>query len=670
MQDFKQLYQAIVLKYATRLIMVGGVALLCASCSINARIKKADQKYEIGEYHAAGEMYRSLYSRVPAKERQLRARVAFRQGECYRKLNHQRTVAAYQNAIRNQYRDSIVYLRHAQALHQTGKYSDAVKSYDLYLKAYPNHTVALGGKYACLQMDQWRKSPTRYQVKIANDLNHKRSNNFAPSFIGLSADAIAFTSNRTQGRKIKKNNPITGTPLHKLYTTRKNAAGKWETVELIENIDTEFDQGVSTFTADGKTIYYSLAESTKNSDKGAQIFTSTRAGGTWSNPTSITLFNDSTITVAHPSISADGEHLYFVSDAPGGMGGNDIWRARLINGVWSEIENLGSQINTSEDELFPTIRANGELYFASNGHPGYGGLDLFKAVPAEDKGWLLFNMGSPFNTNSDDFGITFAGNSESGFFSSNRNERRGFDMIYSFELPELLYQVMGFVTDHQNQALDNAQVRIVGNDGTNAKVKVRKDGSFRFKINPNTEYALLATSRGYLNQKQQLSTQGVTNSKEFKLSFSLMPISQPVTIDNIFYEFGKWDLTPESEAGLQILVGLLTDNPNITMELSAHTDHVGNASANQQLSEKRAQSVVNYLIAKGIDAERLTPVGYGKERPVIVSEELAKKHNFLPLEQELTESFIGTLLPDQQEIAKQINRRTEFRVLRTTYKLY
>jgi peptidoglycan-associated lipoprotein len=279
-------------------------------------------------------------------------------------------------------------------------------------------------------------------------------------------------------------------------------------------------------------------------------------------------------------------------------------------------------------------------------------------------------MGAPVNSKADDFGMTFAGESESGYFSSNRNEMRGYDALWSFHLPELIYLVEGKVFDDQGQTISDATIRIVGSNGMNARIQTKKDGTFRIKLEKDVDYVMLATARGFLNQKNELSTQGLTDSKTFNVNFKLSSISKPVKIENIFYEFGKWDLTPASEKSLQELVKLLKDNPNITIELSSHTDYIGDNAFNKNLSEKRAQSVVNYLIKAGIDKERLTAVGYGEEKPIVVDESLAQKYPFLKVGETLTESYILTLTPEQQEIANQINRRTEFRVLKTTYNLY
>ncbi len=671
---------------------------LLSGCGVQARIKKADKKFAIGEYYEAGDMYRSAYRKVKAKDKPLRAYVAFQQAESYRYINNPKAINAYKSAIRNKYSDSIVYLRYAQALHYQGKYKEAQKNYEIYLEAHPDDYVALGGNFACQKIAEWKKEATRYKVAAVKEFNARRTNNFAPAFIGEDADALMFTSNRTTtSKKNTQNSSITGVPVNALYSTRKNAAGKWEEIEKAEGLTSEggegeessseegeegvsmeagkggaADYGVCCFTADGKTMYFTYAKPIKGSDQGAKIYVSNRASGTWGEPQEVKLFEDSTITCGHPSLSANGDTLYFVSDAPDGFGGKDIYFAEANGSEWTSVTNMGPTINTAGDEMYPTIRANGTLYFASNGHPGYGGLDIFKAEP-QDSTWLLYNMGTPFNSEGDDFGITFAGATENGFFSSNRkvgSSRNQYDMIYSFTLPEMVFLVEGKVVDTKGEQLADATLRLVGTDGTNAKMQVRRDGTYKIKLNKDVSYVMLATARGYLNQKQQLNTLELKDSKTYTQDFTLASIFTPVPMDDVFYEFGKWEVTEASAAELNELIKLLQDNPNITIELSAHTDRVGNAEANKILSEKRAQSVVDYLIAHGIEKERLTPVGYGKEKPVVADKALHEKHKFIPIDQVLDEAFIDTLTPEQQEICNQINRRTEFKVLKTTYKLY
>ena len=666
------------------------VLISMVSCSINARVKKADRKYAIGEYYEAGEMYRQLYRRIPTKEHSLRAHVAFQQAESHRILNNTRAASAYKNAIKYRYADSIVYLHYAQVLQYQGKYKDAIKQYDIYLESHPADYVAQAGKYGCMQVEQWKKQPSRYKVALAKEFNEKRTSSFAPAFISEDGDALVFTSNRqeksTNSKKKKvRTSPVTGAATCNLYFTRQNAAGEWEDVMLCEGLyqaseeeseeeggsakTSSVELGVCCFSPDGKTMYFTYSCPQNGQDLGAKIYTSTRASGEWGEGQELKLFSDSSITVGHPSLNAYGDTLYFVSDAPGGYGGKDIYMAILDGSEWTDIQNLGPQINTADDEMYPHFRADGRLYFASKGHPGYGGLDLFYAV-RRDTVWDLFNMGAPFNSVNDDFGITFAGVTEKGFFSSNRGQKRGYDQIYSFYLPEMEFIVEGKVVDNTGEHLSDANIRLVGDDGTNVKAQIRRDGTYRLKLNKDTRYVMLATSRGYLNQKQELATTGLNDSYTYEQDFVLAPVSKPVKMGNIFFQFGSWELTADSEEGMQALVKLLNDNPNITIEMAAHTDMVGNNAANQELSLKRAQTIVNYLIKHGIDKERLTPVGYGEEQPVVVDEELHKQYTFLPKEQVLDEAFISTLTADKQEICNSLNRRTEFRVLKTTYNLY
>ena len=658
-----------------------------SSCGVNARIRKADRKYAIGEYYEASEMYRQVYRRIPSKDRALRASVAFKQAESQRILNNSRAAAAYKNAIKYHYPDSIMYLHYAQVLQYQGKYKEAIKQYDIYLEAHPQDYVAMAGKYGCTQAETWKKQASRYKIALAKEFNEKRTSNFAPAFLTEDGDALVFTSNRqersTDKKKKIRTSPVTGVATFNLYSTRKNAAGEWEDIMLCEGLYQEPESqedgeqnktgtaelGVCCFSPDGKTMYFTYSCPVNGQDLGAKIYTSTRASGEWGEGQELRLFADSSITVGHPALNAHGDTLYFVSDAPGGYGGKDIYMAILDGSNWGEIQNLGPQINTADDELFPHYRADGRLYFSSKGHPGVGGLDIFYAV-RRDSVWDLFNMGAPFNSSNDDFGITFAGTSENGFFSSNRGQKRGYDQIYSFTLPAMEFIVEGTILDTKGEAIADATIRLVGDDGTNVKAQVRRDGTYRLKLNKDTRYAMLATARGYLNAQQQMSTQGLNDSHTYKYNFTLPLISKPVKMTNIFYEFGKWTLTSNSEQGLKELVKLLNDNPNITIELAAHTDMVGNNDANKQLSLRRAQSVVDYLIQHGIKADRLTPVGYGEEKPVVVDEELHKQYTFLPKEQLLDEAFISTLPADKQEICHSLNRRTEFRVLKTTYNLY
>ncbi len=669
--------------------------LTLSSCSVQQRVKRADKKFAIGEYYIAGDIYKQCYSRLNTKkDRELKGYVAFKQGECYRILNNSRAANCYQSALRCKYQlqDSIVYLNAGMVLQYQGKYKDAAKHYDLYLQAHPDNYVAQAGKYACNKIEEWKREGSRYKSSEAKEFNQRRTGNFAPMFIGNQTDALMFTSNRQEKqkgtKKLQRPSNVTGQQLFQLYQTRKNAAGEWGEITLAEGLygSPESEQsdstkqsgnaeiGVCSFTQDGRTMYFTYSKPINGKDLGAKIYRSERASGEWSEPQEVKLFADSSITVGHPALNATADTLYFVSDAPGGEGGKDIWMAELDGSEWVNVHPLGKGINTAADEMFPYVHADGSLFFASNGHPGYGGLDIFKAFPDTTRTdttiWVLYNMGPTFNGAGDDFGITFAGNSQDGFFSSNKGDKKGFDKIYRFWLPEMEFIAEGTVNDELGNPISDAKLRLVGSDGTISKVNARRDGTYKIKLKKDVKYVMLATARGFLNAKQQWNTFDLKDSKTYTMDFALSPISRPVKMENIFYEFGRWELTKASEAELDRLVKLLNDNPNITIELSAHTDLKGSDELNNELSQKRAQSCCDYLMAHGIEKERLTPVGYGESKPVIADKNLNKQYPWIPVEQTLDEAFIMSLPADKQEICNQINRRTEFKVVKTTYNLY
>lgn len=645
------------------------------SCGIEARLRKANKHYALGEYYTAGNLYKSVYSRLPYQKKEKKGEVAFKQAECYRKISYYRAEAAYQNAIRYKYSNDTVYLRLAQVQMRNGKYADANKNFTVFLQTHPESKLAASGLESSKYAQELKANPTRYVVKLSKEFNLSRSSNFSPAFYDKNADALYFTSNRKFDKKniVRKNNGVSGQPNNHIFSSKKDSKGKWEKVELAPGeINTLNDEGVASFTSDGRSMFLTRSNTVEDAGNGTVIMESNRAGGTWGAPLVVKLFNDSTISVAHPAISPDGEILYFVSDAPGGYGENDIWKATKIGEVWGAIENLGPDINTEGNEMFPTVRADGTLYFSSDGKPGMGGLDIFKATQDLQQKWNVENVGAPINSFNDDFGISFAGSTNDGFFSSNREDYKGYDRIWSFELPELEYIVSGKITDKQGAMVPEGRVKIIGSDGENVKIQAKGDGTYRFKMKAGVEYAMMASAKGYLNQKNQINTLNVSDRKSeiFNIDFQLSPISKPVQMNNLFYEFGKWTLTPESEKGLQPLVKLLNDNPNITIELSSHTDYKGNNAENKSLSEKRAQTVVDYLIKAGISKDRLTAVGYGEEQPFTIDEATAKKYPFLKSGTVLSEEIINALTPEQQEIANQINRRTEFKVVKTTYNLY
>ncbi|MDR2841342.1 MAG: OmpA family protein [Paludibacter sp.] len=660
------------LKKLTTLLLIFSAIILFNSCGLKARIAKADKEYAIGEYYSASEKYKRIYSRIPRSNKTLRARIAFNNAECQRITSVTNAEMAYANAIRFQYPDSIVYFRYAQALQRNGKYREAANNYAIYLTHDSTNLVAQNALNLTVKLDSIKLQTTDYKIAKAAFLNDRKSQSFSPIFQSMDGNVLFFTSNRVINRKaVMQNSPVTGMLNNRLYSIRKDASGKWEKPErLSEDAKSlDFDDGVCTFSPDGSTMYFTRGFKDDSEDSGAAIMAMSRAGGAWSEPKRLDVFADSTITVAHPALTADGSKIYFVSDAPGGYGGKDIWRATLEGTKCTAIENLGNKINSAGDEMFPYIHSNGKLYFSSTGLVGFGGLDIFVASENKDNTWTVENLGLPINSSGDDFGITFEGNATKGYFSSNRGEKRSYDAIYSFEKPVFDYYIQGTVIDDISEPVADAVVRLVSENGTNIRLQTKKDGTYKLKIDKNLNCVMMASARGFLNQGFKISTLTKDNGKAFIQDFRLPALYRSIRVDNVFYEFGKWDLTPESETGLKEMLKILSDNPNITIELSAHTDYVGNNQANKTLSERRAKSVVDYLIAAGIDAARLSAAGYGEEKPVTVTAEMAQQHSFLKENDVLTEEFILTLSPPQQEIANQINRRTEFKVTKVNFKM-
>lgn len=653
-------------------LWTGAVALslLASSCGADKFVKKGDQHLAIGEYFEAAAQYRKAYMHTPIKEREKRGERAFKAAECYRKINYTaRAIGSYMNAVRYHYPDSTTYLYLAQMQQKNGDYKKATENYKLYLEKDPDHVLAQNGLEGCIMAPRWKEIPTDYSVKKEPVLNGRRTD-FSPVLYGDEWEQMYITTTRPQ-TKGDELSGITGIKNSDLFLVEKDEKGKWmQPKEFESEVNTPFDEGACCFSPDGKTMYFTRCTSDPEYPRYAQIFTASRSDASWGDPKPLEITKDTLSSYAHPAVSPDGNWLYFVSDMPGGLGGLDIWRIRMTNDGLGGVENLGEPINSPGDEMFPTFRPNGDLYFSSNGHPGMGGLDLFCAKQDSTGKWNVENLKYPMNSAGDDFGMTFEGLHNRGFFSTNRNDARGWDHIMSFEKPDVILSVKGWVYEKDGYELPDGIVYMVGNDGTNLKLSVRSDGSFVQEIKPHVKYIFLGTCNGFLNHKEELQVDTSHTSKEYVLQFALASITAPVLVENVFYEFDRADLTPESTESLDRLVKLLEENPNVTIELSSHCDYRGNDQYNMGLSQRRAESVVRYLIEHGIAQDRLSPVGYGESKPKVIKKKLTEKYPFLHENDTLTESFILKLPEDQQEICNALNRRTEFKVLRTTYGLF
>ena len=647
------------------------VSLLCG-CGADSAMKKGDKFYALGEYYDASAQYKKAYSATPAKDRATRGKRALKLADCYQRIGYaQRAIAAYNNAIRYKQTDSLTHLRLAQQLMKTGSYKAAAKEFQAVLDSFPENRLAQTGLQSARMAPQWKEEGSQYSVKRENFFNSRRAD-YSPMLAGDEYDQLYFTSTRNdaQGDELSG---ITGTKNGDIFVSTKDENGKWTKPQDIDTeLNSDFDEGVCSFTPDSRTMYLTQCKTDPSYPRYATICTSSRTDATWGKSTPLVITKDTLSSYAHPAVSPDGEWLYFVSDMPGGMGGMDIWRARIMKSGLGGVENLGAPINTEGDEMFPTFRPNGDLYFSSDGHPGMGGLDIFIAKPDSTAGtWKIEHPGYPLNSQGDDFGMTFEGLHNRGYFSSNRGDGKGWDHIYSFVNPEIVQTVKGWVYEQEGYELPQGLVYMVGNDGTNLRLSVKGDGSFTQEIKPGVDYVFLGTCKGFLNHKEQLRVEPVTESKEYVLQFPLASITAPVLIDNIFYDFDKATLRPESTQALDELIKLLNENPNVTIELSAHCDYRGPEAYNKLLSQRRAESVVTYLIAHGIAKDRLSPVGYGKDKPKTIRKKLTEKYTFLKEGDVLTGDFIKKLKkPEEQEICNQLNRRTEFIVLRTTYGMF
>ncbi len=641
--------------------------LLGTSCG-GAKLSTANEQLERGEYFDASKTYRKVYNKLTKREeRPLRGEVAFKMAECHRKLNQfPRAAAAYQNAARYGYADSTLYLYLGQMQAADGKYAAAVKAYETYLEWKPEDVLAknsLAGAQYALE----KKGKTRYVVRSAKLFNSRRAD-YSPMFLDKSMEQIYFTTTNEKVMGSRKSE-VTGMKKGDIWFASKDESGAWKKPEPVEGeLNTELDEGTPAFTPDGQTMYLSRARREPNARTGVEIFTSQRSDAQWSAPVKYEITADTLSSYGHPAVSPDGQWLYFSSDMPGGHGGTDLWRVNLQERSGS-LENLGEWINTPGDEMFPYVRTDSVLYFASTGHPGYGGLDIFRAEQTKSGGWTVTNMGTPVNSASDDFGITF-GTGESGYFSSNRGDSRGYDHIFSFELPELKITISGWVLDKDEEPVPNAVIRIVGNDGSNQKQVARNDGSFSFPLDRGISYVMLAGAKGYLNAKQEFTSDIAEEDAEYGVDFILASITKPVVLENIFYDFDKATLRPESQTALDELAQVLRDNPNVTIEMASHTDRIGSEEYNIDLSSRRAKSVIDYLISVGISEDRLQSHGYGKTKPKTITKKLARLYPQFKEGDTLTVDYVEALSPEDQEAADQINRRTEFQVLSIDYQMF
>jgi peptidoglycan-associated lipoprotein len=654
-----------------RLLLFILFVVIIASPDMEAQKRKAERAYSsfaAGEYFDAVDQFKNAYSKTKKADKSSRSELVFMIAECYRMINDPKDAETwYKLAVKSSSSKPDAQFWLAESMKKNGKHQQAIDEFKKYKQVAPSDARADQEIRACELSLEWLKNPEAYKVDELKDLNSKESD-FSPAFGRDDFGIIYFTSSR-DGSKGNKTHGATGQNYTDIFESRVDKKSKWSTPVPVEAINSDAEEGTPSFSSGYKEMYFTRCEAGKREKKGCVIMYSKKTGDKWSEPKNIGILSDSLIA-AHPALSPDGLTLYFVSDIKGGFGKKDIWKVTRTKGGdgWSTPVNLGPDINTPGDELFPYVREDGTLYFSSDGLIGMGGLDIFKAKLQPDESWIVQNMKSPVNSFADDFGIAFENENERGIFSSTR-KGKGNDDLYSFELPPLKFNVTGLVKDEKTGiAISSSKVDLIASDGNSLQAETGTGGDFKFVLKPDVDYIMVASKKGYLKGKEKETTKGQEKSREFMVTILLTPIDKPIELPNILYDFGKWDLRPESMVSLDRLVETLVENSNVTIELMSHTDSRDTEEYNQNLSQKRAQVVVQYLIDKGIEPDRLMPKGYGESTPKVVDATIVALNPFLKAGTLLTEQYINTLANDEQkEIAHQINRRTEFKVLRTDY---
>jgi peptidoglycan-associated lipoprotein len=641
----------------------------------NRRVERADKAFELKQYNEAIELYQRAYRRVRRRDRAEAARLIYRVALSYKYTNNHRAAEAWFNrAVRSNYPDPLAVLYLADAQMQNAKYEDALETYQKYIELQPDDWRGHKGMASVETAQYLIENPEDYEVEAIRLFN-SRQDDYTPAFGDHQANILIFASSRDDA--IGDDEDLwTGNQHTSFFVSYLDRAENWSRPVLLDEgpINTEYNEGAPSVNASATEMYFTRCVRGADSDLGCRIFKATREGANWTNPQEVKLTEDSLVTVGHPAISPDDLTLYFVSNMEGNIGEMDIWMAQRETpaGEFGQLQNLGELINTPGNEMFPYVREDGTLYFASDGHPGLGGLDIFMTTPTPD-GWTEpENVKPPINSSADDFGIVFKPGQESGFFSSNRGRAAVYD-IHSFHLPPVEFMISGVVTDDStNVVVPNAIVQLVGTDGSLKQVETDQDGKYEFDpsmLRENVNYEILVNKSGYFSARAQENTIGYERSQHFIIDLAIAPIPQTaIELPEILYDFDSWVLKPEFQDSLNGLVQTMFDNPNIVVELASHTDSRGTHEYNDTLSQRRAQAVVDFLVEQGIARERLEAMGYGKRQPRVVERDIERDGFFFEEGTELTEEFINSLPGDEhQEAAHQMNRRTEFRVLSEDY---
>ncbi len=671
--------ESITMNTTIRLIVIAATLLFtvwpAGLIAQDRRLERAEKAFELRQYHEAIDLYQRAYNRVRRNDRAEATRLIFQIALCHRYTNNHRMAEAWFNrAVRANYPDPVAVLYLADAMMTNEKFDQALENYQRFAELAPDDWRGPHGIASVELARELMENPTPYQVEAVRLFNSRRDD-FTPAFADHRASSLIFASSRDDALG-RNSDPWTGNQHTSFFITYQDRAGDWDRPSLLDEgpINTEYNEGAPSINAQATEMFFTRCLRSEDTDMGCRIFRAQREGANWGSPREVRLTTDSLVTLGHPAISPDGMELYFVTNMPGSLGERDIWVARrpTPNGEFTNPEHLGKPVNTPGNEMFPFVREDGTLFFASDGHPGLGGLDIFVSSPSPD-GWSQpENLGVPINSPADDFGIVFRPGREEGFLSSNRGRTGAYD-IYSFGLQPLEFMISGVVRDDTTKTpVPDALVQLIGSGGSIHQVETGRDGSFVFDrsvVRENTVYEILVNKSGYFAGRERVSTIGYDRSHDLEQDVHISPI--PVTaieLPEILYEFASWELQPQFKDSLNGLVRTMLDNPNIVVELASHTDSRGTHDYNDTLSQRRAQSVVDYLVAEGIENERLQARGYGKRRPRVIERTIEREGFVFEAGTELTEAYIESLPEEShRDAAHQLNRRTEFRVLRDDY---
>jgi peptidoglycan-associated lipoprotein len=654
------------MKYINLLFVAFFTFVFTSVSAQNSHTRSADQAYDHESFFDAIDLYKKAYPKL--KNNADKAEVLYKIAECYREMEEEAQAEVWFNkAIQAKYPDPICILHLADALRCQENYEAAEENYKKYQTLKPGDEHAANGISSCEEAKKWKAAPTKHIIDNEVLLNSPQYD-YAPSFASHDYSKLIFTSTRpgSTGDDLAGR---TGQNYDDLYSTQRDEKGKWSTpVPMPTTINTHQSEGYSALTGDLKTLYFTRCKQEKGEYLGCHIYKSTYDGSTWSESVELEISDSDTIVVAHPSVSEDGSHLFFASDMPGGKGGKDLWFVKFdeATGKYGAPTNI-SGVNSAKNEMFPYYREDGELFFASDGHVGMGGYDIYKSQKTGEDQWgEVENMKYPINSPMNDFGLVMENEEERGYFTSNRMGGKGHDDIYSYYIAPLIFVLEGTIKDvDSGEPVQGVTIKLVGSDGSLVEVDTDEKGYYKFAeiegkddryIHPNATYTLEPSKVGFLVKKGDFTTVGFTESTVFEQNFELQNYGTngtggiDIEFPEVLYDLAKWTLRPESKDSLNFLYQTLVDNPTIVIELSAHTDSRGGEDYNKDLSQKRAQSCVDYLIEKGIHSERLTPLGYGESLPIFSDGDIAKLQT-----------------KEEQEAAHQKNRRTVFKVLRDNF---